>query len=142
MLRFIGNVIWLLLAGLPLALGYAAFGLVAFLLIITIPFGIASFRLASYALWPFGRTVVRRPDAGAGSAIGNVIWFVLAGLWLALAQVAAGIALCLTIIGIPFGVACFKMAGLALFPLGKEIVDADHPDAAEWGIHAVTPVGR
>src|SRR6266567_1674068 len=109
MLRFIGNVIWLLLAGLPLALAY-------------VPFGIASFRLAGYALWPFGRTVVRRPGAGAGSMIGNVIWFLVAGLWLALAQVVIGIVLCLTIIGIPFGIACFKMAGLALFPLGKEVV--------------------
>jgi len=95
MLRFIGNVIWLLLAGLPLALAYAAFGLLAFILIITIPFGIASFRLAGYALWPFGRTVVRRPDAGAGSTIGNVIWFLIAGLWLALAQIVIGIVLCL-----------------------------------------------
>jgi uncharacterized membrane protein YccF (DUF307 family) len=142
MLRFIGNVIWLLLAGLPLALGYAAFGLLAFILIITIPFGVAAFRLAGYALWPFGRTVVRRPDAGAGSAIGNFIWFVVAGLWLALAQIVIGIVLCLTIIGIPFGIACFKMARLALFPLGKDIVDADHPVAAASGVHAVTPVGR
>ena len=142
MLRFIGNVIWLVLAGLPLALAYAVFGLVAFILIITIPFGIASFRLAGYALWPFGRTVVRRPDAGVGSTIGNVIWFLVAGLWLALAQVVIGIVLCLTIIGIPFGIACFKMAGLALFPLGKEVVDADHPAAAGSGVHAVTPVGR
>ncbi len=142
MLRFIGNVIWLLLAGLPLALGYAAFGLVACILIITIPFGIASFRLASYALWPFGRMVVRRPDAGAASTIGNVIWFVVAGLWLAIAHIASGIALCLTIIGIPFGVASFKMAGLALFPLGKDIVSSDEFTAARSGVYAVTPIGR
>jgi len=142
MLRFIGNVIWLLLAGLPLAIGYALFGILAFILIITIPFGIASFRLAGYALWPFGRTVVRRPGAGAGATIGNVIWFVVAGLWLALGHVLSGIALCLTIIGIPFGIACFKMAGLALFPLGKDIVGLDHPAAAGSGIHEVTPVGR
>jgi uncharacterized membrane protein YccF (DUF307 family) len=142
MLRFIGNVIWLLLAGLPLALSYAAFGLLAFILIITIPFGIASFRLAGYALWPFGRTVVQRPGAGAWAAIGNLIWFLVAGLWLAVANVVVGIALCITIIGIPFGIACFKMAGLALFPLGKEIVDSDHPDAAASGVHAIEPVGR
>ena len=142
MLRFIGNVIWLLLAGLPLALSYAAFGLLAFILIVTIPFGIASFRLAGYALWPFGRTVVRRPDAGVGSAIGNLIWFVFAGLWLALEQILIGILLCLTIIGIPFGIACFKMARLALFPLGKDIVDSDNPAAVASGVHAVTPVGR
>jgi uncharacterized membrane protein YccF (DUF307 family) len=85
---------------------------------------------------------VRRPDADAGSAIGNAIWFLVAGLWLALAQVVIGIVLCLTVIGIPFGIACFKMAGLALLPMGKEIVDADHPTAAGSGVHAVTPVGR
>jgi uncharacterized membrane protein YccF (DUF307 family) len=142
MLRFIGNVVWLLLAGLPLAISYALFGLVAFILIITIPFGIASFRLAGYALWPFGRTIVRRPGAGAGAMIGNVIWFVVAGLWLALAHVAAGIALFLTIIGIPFAIASFKMAALALFPLGKDIVDSDDPIAARSGVHSVPPVGQ
>jgi uncharacterized membrane protein YccF (DUF307 family) len=142
MLRFIGNVIWLLLAGLPLAIGYAAFGLLAFILIITIPFGIASFRLARYALWPFGRTVVRRPSAGAGAMIGNVIWFFIAGLWLAVAHIASGIALFLTIIGIPFGIANFKMAVLALFPLGKDIVDSDDPVAANSGVHSVAQVGR
>jgi uncharacterized membrane protein YccF (DUF307 family) len=142
MLRFIGNVIWLLLAGLPLAIGYAAFGIVAFVLIITIPFGIASFRLASYALWPFGRTVVRRPGAGAGAMVGNVIWFLVAGLWLAIAHIASGVALFLTIIGIPFGIASFKMAALALFPLGKDIVDSDDPIAVHSGVHSITPVGH
>lgn len=142
MLRFIGNVIWLLLAGLPLAIGYAVFGLLAFILIITIPFGVASFRLASYALWPFGRTVVRRPGAGAGAMIGNVIWFLVAGLWLAIAHLASGVALFLTIIGIPFAIASFKMAALALFPLGKEIVDSNDPIAAASGVHSVAPVGR
>jgi uncharacterized membrane protein YccF (DUF307 family) len=142
MLRFIGNVIWLLLAGLPLAISYALFGLVACILIITIPFGIASFRLAGYALWPFGRTIVRREGAGAGAMIGNVIWFVVAGLWLALAHVATGIALFITIIGIPFAIASFKMAALALFPLGKDIVDSDDPVAARAGVHSVELVGR
>lgn len=142
MLRFIGNVIWLLLAGLPLAIGYALFGILAFILIITIPFGIASFRLAGYALWPFGRTIVPRPGAGAGTMIGNIIWFVVAGLWLAVAHVATGIALFVTIIGIPFAIASFKMAALALFPLGKDIVDSDDPIAARSGVHSVTPVGR
>jgi uncharacterized membrane protein YccF (DUF307 family) len=142
MLRFIGNVIWLLIAGLPLAIAYAAFGLLAFILIITIPFGIASFRLASYALWPFGRIVVRRPGAGAGATIGNIIWFIIAGLWLAVAHVATGIALFLTIIGIPFGIASFKMAALALFPLGKDIVDSDDVLAEHSGVHSVTPIGQ
>jgi uncharacterized membrane protein YccF (DUF307 family) len=105
-------------------------GLLMFLLIITIPFGVAAFRLAAYVLWPFGRTVVRRPDAGAASAVGNVIWFLLIGLWMAIAHVCLGIVLCLTIIGIPLGVGNFKLALVALAPLGKEIVSTDDPRAA------------
>ena len=124
-MRVTGNVVWLLLAGVWLALGYVVAGIISFILIITIPFGVASFRLAGYALWPFGRSVVRKPSAGLLSVIGNIIWFVVAGFWLALLHVIAGLLLCLTIIGIPFGVASFKMAGLALFPLGKEIVSTE-----------------
>ncbi len=121
-MRTIGNILWLLLAGVWLAIGYVIAGILNCLLIITIPFGIASFRLASYALWPFGRTVVAKPSAGAISTIGNIIWFVISGIWLAIAHLIAGVLLCLTVIGIPFGIASFKMAGLALFPLGKDIV--------------------
>jgi uncharacterized membrane protein YccF (DUF307 family) len=121
-MRTIGNILWLLLAGVWLAIGYVLAGILNCLLIITIPFGIASFRLASYALWPFGRTVVAKPSAGAISMIGNVIWFVISGIWLAIAHVIAGALLCITVIGIPFGIASFKMAALALFPLGKDIV--------------------
>ena len=121
-MRTLGNILWLLLAGVWLAIGYVIAGILNCLLIITIPFGIASFRLASYALWPFGRTVVAKPSAGAISTIGNIIWFVISGVWLAMAHLIAGVLLCLTVIGIPFGIASFKMAGLALFPLGKDIV--------------------
>jgi uncharacterized membrane protein YccF (DUF307 family) len=128
-MRLLLNVIWLVLAGLWLAIGYALAALVCFILIITIPFGIASLRIAAYALWPFGRTLVRREDAGAGSAIGNVLWIVLFGWWLALAHLITGIALCLTIIGIPLGLANFKLIPISLLPLGREIVDID--DAAE-----------
>ena len=127
LLRFIGNVIWLLIAGLPLAIGYAIAGVIACLLIVTIPFGIASFRLAFYALWPFGQAIVERPEAGAPSVIGNVLWFLIAGWWLALAHLIVGVAFLITIVGIPFGIASFKMAYLALFPLGKEIVPAERP---------------
>ncbi len=105
-----------------MAIGYVLAGIVCFILIITIPFGIASFRIAGYVLWPFGRTVVRRPDAGAGSAIGNVLWVVLFGWWLALGHLIAGVALCLTIIGIPLGLASFKIIPVTLLPLGTEIV--------------------
>jgi uncharacterized membrane protein YccF (DUF307 family) len=94
---------------------------------VTIPFGIASMRLAGYALWPFGRTVVSRPDAGVASGIANILWVLLAGWWLALAHITAGIVLCLTIIGIPFGIANFKLVPVAFWPLGRQIVDLGAP---------------
>src|SRR6266576_4269779 len=78
------NVIWLVLAGLWLAIGYAVAGIICFILIITIPFGIASFRIANYVLWPFGRTIEPRRNAGIGSVIGNIIWIILFGWWLAI----------------------------------------------------------
>src|SRR5664279_239428 len=120
MIRLILNVLWLVLSGFWLAVLDAFAGLLMCLLIITIPFGIASFRLAGYVLWPFGRTVVPRPGAGLASFIGNVIWFILAGLWIAITHVVTGIALCLTIIGIPLGIANFKLAYVAIAPLGKD----------------------
>ncbi|MFD5248999.1 YccF domain-containing protein [Amycolatopsis sp. NPDC058340] len=122
-MRLILNVIWLVLCGLWMALGYVVAGIICCILIVTIPFGLASFRIAAYALWPFGRTVVDRRDAGAASTIGNVIWFIFAGLWLAIGHVLTGVALCITIIGIPLGVANFKMIPVSLMPLGKEIVE-------------------
>ena len=125
LLRFLGNIIWLLIAGLWLAIGYALAGVIACVLIITIPFGIASFRLALYTLWPFGQSIVDRPDAGAASVIGNVLWFLVAGWWLALSHIFLGLVFMITIIGIPFGIASMKMAYLAVFPLGKAIVPAD-----------------
>ncbi len=122
MVRILLNLIWLVFGGLVMALGYAVVALVMFILIITIPFGIQALKLAVFALWPFGRTVVKRPDAGAPSVIGNVIWLVLAGWWLAIGHLVTGIALCITIIGIPLGIGAFKMAGAALVPFGKEVV--------------------
>ena len=129
-LRLVLNVIWFVLHGWLLALAYLLAGVVACLLIVTIPFGIASFRLATFAAWPFGRTTVPAPGAGVGSALGNVLWFLFAGWWLALLHIAAGIAYCLTIIGIPFGIALFKLALVGLFPLGKQVVRTDLP--ATW----------
>jgi uncharacterized membrane protein YccF (DUF307 family) len=123
--RILLNIIWLVFGGLVLAFGYAVVALVMFILIITIPFGIASARMALFCVWPFGRTVVRRPDAGAGSLIGNVIWFVLAGWWLALGHLITGVLMCLTIIGIPLGLANFKLIPVSLVPFGREIVDID-----------------
>jgi uncharacterized membrane protein YccF (DUF307 family) len=118
------NIIWLIFCGFWMAIGYAVAGVIACILIITIPFGIASFRIARYALWPFGRTVVRKPTAGVMSAIGNVVWIIVAGVWLAIGHVVTGIVLCLTIIGIPLGIASFKMIPISLTPLGRDIVAA------------------
>jgi len=122
-MRTILNVLWLVLSGIWLALGYAIAGIVCCLLIITIPFGIASFRIAGYALWPFGRRIERKPGAGVPSLIGNIIWIILVGWELALAHLVTGALLCLTIIGIPFGIANFKMIPISLVPLGHRIVD-------------------
>ena len=122
-MRFILNVLWLIFGGLFLALGYAVAGLICFLLVVTIPFGVAAFRMANYALWPFGRTVVPKPTAGVASLVGNVLWFIVAGWWLALGHIATAIAQFVTIIGIPLAVANIKLVPVSLFPLGHEIVD-------------------
>lgn len=122
-MRTLLNLIWLLFGGLWLALGYVLAGIVACILIITIPFGVASFRMAGYALWPFGRSVVDKPGAGVGSGLGNVIWFVIAGIWLAIGHVTTAVAQAITIIGIPLAIANLKMIPVTCFPFGKEIVD-------------------
>ena len=116
------NLLWLVLSGLWMAIAYVFFGVLACILIVTIPFGIASFRIAGYALWPFGRTVIRRDDAGVASAAGNLIWLIFAGIWLALGHIVTGALLCITIVGIPLGVANFKMVPISLTPLGRQIV--------------------
>jgi uncharacterized membrane protein YccF (DUF307 family) len=128
-MRFILNIIWLVLCGLWMAIAYALAALLCFILIITIPFGIASLRIARFALWPFGKTVVERPDAGAASTIGNVLWIILCGWWLALGNLVAGLLLCVTIIGIPLGLASFKLIPVSLVPLGREIVSVEQARA-------------
>ena len=121
-MRTVLNIIWLVLAGLWLAIAYVVAGVILCLTIIGIPFGVQSFKLAGYALWPFGRMLVPSPTRLKGlSVVANILWFVLAGWWLALAHLD-GHPSRLTIIGIPLGVADFKMAGAALVPFGKEIV--------------------
>ena len=138
-MRTLGNILWLILAGWWLALLYVVAGVVACLLIVTIPFGIAAFRLAGYTLWPFGRRVVVARDAGVWSLIGNVLWIVLFGWELALAHIAAGLLLMLTIIGIPLGLAAMKLSVLALVPLGTRVVPAD---TAELPSYQREPVYR
>ncbi len=129
-MRVLLNIIWLVFGGFWLAIGYGVAAIICFILIVTIPFGIASGRMALYALWPFGRTIERRGDAGAASTIGNVLWFVLCGWWLALGHLISGVAMCLTIIGIPLGLANFKMIPISFTPLGREIVPSGQP-----GVH-------
>jgi len=126
------NVIWLIFGGLWLAVGYLLAALVCFLLIITIPFGFAALRIASFALWPFGRTIVERPGAGTGALIGNVIWVVLCGFWLAIGHLVSAVAMAITIIGIPLALANLKLIPVSLVPLGKEIVPVDSPSRSEW----------
>ncbi|MFD2838976.1 YccF domain-containing protein [Populibacterium corticicola] len=126
-MRTLLNIIWLVFAGFGLAVGYAIAGIICCILIVTIPFGIASFRMANYVLWPFGREVVDNPNAGAFSTLGNIIWLIFAGIWLAIGHIMSGIALCITIIGIPMGIASFKMVPISLMPLGKQIVSTNDP---------------
>jgi len=120
--RTVLNVIWLVLSGVWLFIAYVAAGILLCLLIVTIPWGIASFRIGFYALWPFGRTIVEKQNSGVWAFLGNVVWVILAGWWLALAHIVSGIALCITIIGIPLGLADFKMVPISIMPLGKDIV--------------------
>ncbi|CAN5116042.1 YccF domain-containing protein [soil metagenome] len=124
-MRLILNVIWLIFGGLWLALGYLLAALICFVLIITIPFGFASLRIAAYALWPFGRTIVDKPGTGTGALIGNVIWVIVAGVWLAIGHIISAVAMAVTIIGIPLAIANLKMIPVSLMPLGKEIVPVD-----------------
>ena len=121
-MRLLLNVVWLVFGGFVLALGYALAGVICCLLVVGIPFGIASLRIAGYALWPFGRTVVDRRDSGVGSALGNVVWMVFAGFWITIGHAMMGAVLCLSVVGIPLGLAHFKMMPVSLMPLGKEIV--------------------
>jgi uncharacterized membrane protein YccF (DUF307 family) len=127
--RLVLNIVWFVFAGLWMAIGYAIAALICFVLIITIPFGIASLRIAMFALWPFGKTVVKRSDAGIASGIGNVIWIVLCGWWLAIGHLITGTLLCLTVIGIPLGLANFKLIPVSLLPMGREIVSIEQARA-------------
>ncbi len=116
------NLLWLVLCGAWMFIGYTLVAGLCFITIVGIPFGIASWRIGRYALWPFGWQIVTKPSAGAGSGIGNVIWFIFAGLWLAIGHALTGVALCLSIIGLPLGLANFKLIPVSLTPLGRDIV--------------------
>jgi len=123
--RLILNILWLVLAGFWMFLGYLVAAILCVVFIVTIPLAVAALRIGLFALWPFGNTVVKRADAGAGSTIGNVVWFLIAGWWLTLGHIITGIALCVTIIGIPLGLANFKLIRVSLVPYGRDIVPVD-----------------
>ena len=130
------NVIWLLLGGVWLAIGYALAGVIACLLIVTIPVGIASFRMARYVLWPFGSAVVPKPGAGAASAVMNVVWLVTCGWWLALGHIITALAQSLTIVGVAVAVVNLKLLPVTLMPFGKQIVDADRLPPGTRPLHS------
>jgi uncharacterized membrane protein YccF (DUF307 family) len=135
--RTLLNIIWFVFGGLWLSLAYALVGVVFFILIVTIPLGVASFRMARYALWPFGRAVVPMADAGTGSVLLNVVWILLAGWWLALGHVTTAVAQAITIIGIPLAIANLKMIPISLVPFGKEIVRSDALPPGQRPLHSL-----
>jgi uncharacterized membrane protein YccF (DUF307 family) len=123
--RLLANIVWFVLAGFWLFVGYAFAALICFVFIVTIPFGIAALRIAFFAVWPFGRTVVPQPGKGIGSSLGNILWFILCGWWLAVLHLITGVLLCITILGIPLGLANFKLINVSMRPFGREIVSVD-----------------
>ena len=127
-MKTIGNILWFVLAGIWLAIGYAIAGLVLCITIIGIPFGIQAFKLAGFVLWPFGRRVVAKPEAlGVLDIVFNILWLLFFGWELFIAHLVAGLLLCITIIGIPFGLQSFKLSLLALWPFGQTVVPSDDP---------------
>ena len=121
-MALLGNILWFLLGGLWLGLEWLLYGIAFCCTIIGIPYGIACFRIAGFAFFPFGRTIAESENAGVCTFVLNVIWVVFAGLWLWISAVISGVILCCTIIGIPFGLACFRIAKVSFAPLGKKVV--------------------
>lgn len=116
----LGNILWLILGGLELAVAWAIIGIVLCITIVGIPFGIQAFKMAGLTLTPFGKSVVY--GGGVGSLLANIIWVVLVGIWMAIGYVIAGVLNCITVIGVPFGIQSFKMAKLALWPFGAQVM--------------------
>jgi uncharacterized membrane protein YccF (DUF307 family) len=126
-LSFLLNILWLIFGGLAAALAWVIAAVIMAITIIGLPWAFAALRIALYTLLPFGHEIRSRPDAGVLSLLGNIIWFVLAGWWLALGHLILAVALALTIIGIPFAWAHLKLAGASLAPVGTEIVPRGSP---------------
>jgi uncharacterized membrane protein YccF (DUF307 family) len=134
-MRTLGNIVWLILGGLPMAIAYVLAGVVMCVLIITIPFGIQAFKLAGFALWPFGRVMVDVPGKGGClNTVGNILWLAFAGIWLALAHLVSALFLAITIIGIPFAVANVKLAGAALVPFGRSVMSQAAAQAQSYRV--------
>ena len=132
-MRTLGNIFWFLMGGVFMGLGWWLVGLLAYLTIVGIPWGKACFVIGTFAFFPFGKEAVNRQDLtgqsdiGTGSLgmVGNVIWFVVAGVWLAIGHLMSALICFITIIGIPFGLQHLKLAGISLFPIGKTIVSKE-----------------
>lgn len=139
-MRLVLNIIWVILGGFVLFLEYILFGLLAIIPIVTIPASLACFRIAGYVLWPFGRTVVRKSNAGAGSALMNIVWFVIAGLWLAVGHIVTAVLQAITIIGIPLAIANIKLIPVTCFPFGKEAISIDEARARGMELDYNTPI--
>lgn len=122
-MRILGNLIWLLFGGLITALEYLISSMILCITIIGIPFGLQTLKLAELALWPFGKEIRNKKMAvGCLSTLMNVLWLLCGGIWICLSHLAFGLLLCITVIGIPFGIQHFKLAALALTPFGREVV--------------------
>ena len=139
-MRLLLNLIWVIFGGFVLFLEYILFGLLALIPIVTIPASLACFRIAGYVLWPFGRTVVRKPNAGAGSALMNIVWFVIAGLWLAIGHIVTAAFQAVTIVGIPLAIANIKLIPVTCFPFGKEAISIDEARARGMELDYSSPI--
>lgn len=141
-MRLLGNVLWFIFGGFVMGLAWWLVGLLAFVSIIGIPWGRACFVIGSFSFFPFGKEAISRDEltqehdigTGALGVIGNVIWFIVAGLWLAIGHLMAALCCFITIIGIPFGIQHLKLAGIALFPIGKTVVSKEVLMGARMGV--------
>ncbi len=122
-MKILGNLIWLIFGGLIIAIEYCIASVLLMITIVGIPFGIQTLKIAALAIWPFGSTITDTGNSSSClSVLMNLIWILIGGIWISLSHLLFGLLLCITIIGIPFGIQHFKMAGLALTPFGKNIV--------------------
>lgn len=124
-MKTIGNILWFVLCGVWLVIGYLIAGLLACVTLIGIPFGIQSFKLAGFVAWPFGRQLVESPGHRFSKGVMNIVWILIGGLWLAIGHILFGVILCVTLIGIPFGLKNFSMAKLAMFPFDYAVDRSD-----------------